>query len=279
MKGKRVVLTGASRGIGRETALQLGKLGADLTLVVRDRERGEAVAGEVRALGSGGDVEVLTADLSSMADVRRVAEEILAKHKVIDVLLNNAGAIYMEPEKTKDGFERTFATNHLSYFLLTQLLLPAIKKAPAGRVVNVASDAHFRGSIDFDDLMYDTRKYAGWGAYSASKLANILFTSELARTLEGTTVTANSLHPGVIASGFGHNNKGMLGFLVKLGAPFLTSSEKGAKTSVFLASDPSVTSVTGKYFDKCKPRTPSREARDPSVAKRLWKASEDLLRT
>ena len=275
MKDKRIVLTGASRGIGRETALALGKLGAALTLVVRDRERGEAVAGEVRALG--GEAEVLVGDLSSMADVRNVAEQILEKHKTIDVLLNNAGAIYMDHEKTADGFERTFATNHLSYFLLTKMLLPAIKKAPAGRIVNVASDAHFRGSLDFGDLMYETRKYAGWPAYSASKLANILFTNELARSLEGTTVTANSLHPGVIASGFGHNNKGFLGFLVKLGAPFLTSSEKGAKTSVFLASDPSVANVSGRYFEKCRIKTPSREARDPSAAKRLWKASEALL--
>ena len=219
MKGKRVVLTGASRGIGRETALALARRGANLTLVVRDAERGKAVADEVSALGAGGDVEVVIADLSSMADVRRVGAEILAKHDVIDVLVNNAGAILMERQVTKDGFEATFATNHLAYFVLTNVLLEALKKAPAGRIVNVASDAHHRGSLDFDDLMGE-RRYAGWRAYSTSKLANILFTSELARRLEGTSVTTNSLHPGVIASGFARNNKGLVGFLAKVLAVF-----------------------------------------------------------
>lgn len=276
MKGKRVVLTGASRGIGRETALALARRGANLTLVVRDAERGKAVAGEVSALGAGGDVEVFIADLSSMADVRRVGAEILAKHDVIDVLVNNAGAILMERQVTKDGFEATFATNHLAYFVLTNVLLEALKKAPAGRIVNVASDAHHRGSLDFDDLMADER-YAGWRAYSTSKLANILFTTELARRLEGTSVTTNSLHPGVIASGFARNNKGLVGFLAKVAAPFLMSSEDGAKTTIFLAGDPSVSGVSGKYFAKSRVTKPSREARNAAIAKRLWDVSEELV--
>jgi NAD(P)-dependent dehydrogenase (short-subunit alcohol dehydrogenase family) len=277
MKGKRVVLTGASRGIGRATALALGRMGADLSFVVRDGARGGAVADEVRALGAGGDVDVFVADLSSMADVRRVAAEILAKHDRIDVLVNNAGALLMERQVTKDGYEATFATNHLAYFLLTELLLEAVKKAPAGRIVNVASEAHHRGTIAFDDLMGEKR-YSGWSAYSASKLANILFTSELARRLEGTKVTANSLHPGVIASGFALNNKGVMAAAWKLMSPFLTSSEKGARTTIFLATDPSVANVSGKYFSKCKVTTPSREARDANVAKRLWNVSEELVR-
>jgi retinol dehydrogenase-12 len=276
MKGKRVILTGASRGIGRETALALGKMGADLSLIVRDPERGKAVADEIRALGGGGDVEVFIADLSSMADVRRVAAEVLAKHDRIDVLINNAGALLMDRQVTKDGYEATFATNHLGYFLLTKLLLDAVKKAPASRIVNVASDAHHRGSIKFDDLMGE-KKYAGWFAYSASKLANILFTAELARRLEGTSVTTNSLHPGVIASGFARNNEGIVGFLAKLASPFLMSSEDGAKTTIFLATDPSVAKTSGLYFSKSKPTTPSREARDASVAKRLWDVSEELV--
>lgn len=276
MKGKRVVLTGASRGIGRETALALGRMGADLTLVVRDAERGNAVAAEVRALGGGGEVEVLVADLSSMADVRRVGAEILAKHDRIDVLVNNAGALLMERQQTKDGFEATFATNHLAYFLLTKLLLDAVEKAPAGRIVNVASEAHRRGSLKLDDLMGEKR-YVGWAAYSTSKLANILFTTELARRLEGTSVTANSLHPGVIASGFARNNKGIVGLLAKLAAPFLMSSEDGAKTTIFLATDPSVAGVSGKYFAKSKEAKPSRAARDASLAKRLWEVSEGLV--
>jgi NAD(P)-dependent dehydrogenase (short-subunit alcohol dehydrogenase family) len=276
MKGKRVVLTGASRGIGRETALALGRMGADLSLVVRDAERGKAVAAEVTALGGGGAVEVFVADLSSMADVRRAGAEILGKHDVIDVLVNNAGALLMDRQVTKDGFEATFATNHLGYFLLTKVLLDAVKKAPAGRIVNVASEAHHRGSMRFDDLMSE-KGYAGWRAYSDSKLANILFTSELARRLEGSPVTTNSLHPGVIASGFARNNKGFVGFLAKLASPFLMSSEDGAKTTVFLATDPSVAGTTGRYFAKSRPKTPSREARDAAVAKRLWDVSEGLV--
>lgn len=275
MKGKRVVVTGASRGIGRETALALARMGADLSLVVRDAERGKAVAEEVRALG--GDADVFIADLSSLADVRRAAAEILAKHDRIDVLVNNAGALFMDRQVTKDGYEATFATNHLAYFLLTELLLDAVKKAPAGRIVNVASEAHHRGTLDFDDLMRE-RSFTGWGAYGASKLANILFTSELARRLEGTGVTANSLHPGVIASGFALNNKGLVGTVWKLMSPLLMSSENGAKTTVFLATDPSVAAVSGRYFSKCKQKTPSREARDVAVAKRLWDVSEQLVR-
>ena len=276
MKGKRVVLTGASRGIGRETALALGRMGADLSLVVRDRERGNAVADEIRTNGGGGSVDVFIADLSSMAEVRRVAAELLAAHDTIDVLVNNAGAILMDRQVTKDGYEATFATNHLAYFLLTKLLLDAVKKAPAGRIVNVASDAHHRGSIDFDDLMGEKR-YVGWKTYSTSKLANILFTRELARRLEGTNVTANSLHPGVIASGFARNNGGVVGFLAKVAAPFLMSSEDGAKTTLFLVTDPSVAKVSGEYFAKSKIAKPSREARDATIAKRLWDVSEELV--
>jgi NAD(P)-dependent dehydrogenase (short-subunit alcohol dehydrogenase family) len=275
LKGKRIVVTGASRGIGRETALALGRMGADLSLVVRDPARGKAVAEEVRALGA--EVDVFVADLSSMADIRRMAKELLAKHDRIDVLVNNAGALLMDRQVTKDGYEATFATNHLGYFLLTELLLDAVKKAPAGRIVNVASEAHHRGTIDFDDLMSE-KGYAGWRAYGASKLANILFTSELARRLEGTGVTVNSLHPGVIASGFALNNKGVVGTVWKLMSPFLMSSENGAKTTVFLATDASVATVSGKYFSKSKLKTPSREARDVSVAKRLWEISEKLVR-
>jgi retinol dehydrogenase-12 len=251
-------------------------MGAELSIVVRDAERGKAVAEEVRALKGGGDVEVFVADLSSLGDIRRVGAEILGKHDIIDVLVNNAGALLMDRQVTKDGYEATFATNHLGYFLLTKVLLEAVKKAPAGRIVNVASEAHHRGSLVFDDLMGE-KKYAGWFAYSASKLANILFTAELARRLEGTNVTTHSLHPGVIASGFARNNDGFVGFLAKLASPFLMSSEDGAKTTIFLATDPSVAGTSGLYFSKCKPKTPSREARDASVARRLWDVSEELV--
>jgi NAD(P)-dependent dehydrogenase (short-subunit alcohol dehydrogenase family) len=276
VKGKRVVLTGASRGIGRETALALGRMGADLSLVVRDRARGEAVAEEIRQQWSGADVEVLVGDLSSMADVRRVADEILAKHEHIDVLVNNAGALMMDRQLTKDGYEATFATNHLAYFLLTKLLQEAVERAVSGRIVNVASEAHRGGTIAFGDLMGE-RRYTGWAAYKASKLANVLFTNQLAKRLEGTKVTANSLHPGVIASNFARNNNGFANLLAKLAAPFLMTAEDGAKTTLFLATDRAVATTTGTYFVKCAPKTPSREARDPAVATRLWDVSEELV--
>ncbi len=280
MHDKRVVLTGASRGIGRETALALGRAGADLSFVVRDAERGRAVADEVKALGRGGDVRVFVGDLSSMAEVRRVADEVEAAHERIDVLVNNAGALLMKREVTKDGYEGTFATNHLAYFLLTKRLLDRVKASPHGRIVNVASEAHRRGEIDFGDLMGE-RRFVGWKAYCTSKLANILFTSELARRLaedpSTAHVTTNSLHPGAIASGFARNNKGLTGFVAKMLAPFLMSSEDGCKTTVFLATDPSVAKTSGKYFEKSLEKKPSRKARDADSAKRLWAVSDELV--
>lgn len=276
MNGKRVVITGASRGIGRQTALALGEKGAHLALVVRNRELGDKVAEEVKALGKGGDVEVYVGDLSSLAEVRRVAEEYLEKHDTLDVLVNNAGALIMERKVTKDGYEATFATNHLAYFLMTDKLLGALEKTPGARIVNVASEAHRRGTISFDDLMGEKR-YFGITAYAQSKLANILFTKELAKRLEGKDVTTNSLHPGAIASSFASNNKGIVAFAWKLASPFLLNEKNGAKTQIFLASDPSVAKVTGKYFDKCKERRPSREADDAAVASKLWERSQDLV--
>lgn len=272
MRGKRVVITGATKGIGRVTAVELGKMGVALTLVVRDGVRGAEVAREV-----GGDVDVVVGDLSSTAEVARIGDEIAAKHARIDVLVNNAGALLMRRQTTKEGLEATFATNHLAYFILTKKLLPSLEKAPMARVVNVASEAHRRGSIRFDDLMGE-RSWSGWFAYASSKLANILFTSELARRLEGTNVTTNALHPGVVASGFARNNRGVVGFVWRLMGPFLLSNERGARTSIFLASDPTVERVSGRYFDECKERRPSREARDAEVARRLWEVSEELAR-
>jgi retinol dehydrogenase 12 len=271
MKGKRVVITGPTKGIGRVTAIELAKKGAEMILVARDAARAKEVASEI------GGADVFIADLSSIADVKRVGDEIAKKYDRIDVLINNAGAINMERETTVDGYEKTFATNHLAYFVLTDKLLPSLKNAPSARIINVASEAHRRGSIDFDDLHFEKR-WSGMNAYFASKLANILFTAELARRLEGTKVTANSLHPGTIASGFMTNNTGLVALGWKIISPFMASSEQGAKTTIFLASDPSVEGVTGKYFEKCKERKPSRKARDMAAAHRLWQVSEDLVR-
>lgn len=278
IEGKQVLLTGASRGIGRQTALQLAKLGANISLLVRNREAGEKVIEEMRATGSKGRTDLFVADLSSLAEVRRVAAEYLQKHDRLDVLINNAGAINMDREVTADGFERTFATNHLAYFLLTELLLDALKKSKPARIINVASEAHRSAKIDFDDLMQSKRSYAGFNQYCNSKLANILFTKELAKRLEGTGVTVNALHPGVIASGFGRNNKGVFGFIMRnLAGPFLGSEESGAKTSVYLASSPEVDDKTGLYFKSCKETQPTSAARDETLATRLWKVSEELV--
>lgn len=279
MKGKRVVITGASRGIGLEAAVALAAKGADLLLVVRDEGRGKAAVEQCKATNGGGSVDLVIADLSSVAEMKKAGDEILAKWDVIDVLVNNAGAIIMERVVTKDGYEATFATNHLAYFVLTEKLLPALEKAKEARIVSVASEFHRQGSIAFDDLMGE-RSFSGMGAYGQSKLANILFTAELARRLEERGVrhvTANSLHPGAIGSNFMLDNKGVLALLWKLGKPFLKSPKDGAKTTIFLASDPSVARVSGKYFDDCKERKPSRKARDMDAAKRLWTVSEALV--
>ena len=213
-----------------------------------------------------------------MKDVGRAADEYIAKHDRLDVLLNNAGAINMDRETTVDGYERTFATNHLAYFLLTERLLDLLKKSAPARIINVASEAHRQGKIDFADPNYDKRSYSGFGAYGTSKLANILFTRELAKRLEGTNVTANSLHPGVIASGFGRNNKGVFGFIMRnVAGVFLGSEESGARTSVYLATSPEVEGKTGLYWKSSHESTPTQDARDDASAERLWKLSEELI--
>jgi len=217
----------------------------------------------------------LIGDMGSQADVRRVAAEFKAKHDRLDVLLNNAGLLSTSRRETVDGIEETFAINHLGYFLLTNLLLDVLKKSAPSRVVSVSSRAHNGAKMRWDDVQMKS----GWSAmssYSQSKLYNILFTRELAKRLEGTGVTANCLHPGVIASGFGHTYGGFVSFLVTLAKPFLITPEKGAETQVWLASSPEVEGVTGKYFDKCKEARPSRAALEEDAPAKLWALSETL---
>ncbi len=213
-----------------------------------------------------------------MKDIVRAADEYKSKHDRLDVLLNNAGAINMDRETTTDGYERTFATNHLGYFVLTDRLLDLLKKSAPSRIINVASEAHRQGSNAFTDPNFEKNGYSGFGAYGTSKLANILFTRELAKKLEGTGVTANSLHPGVIASGFGRNNKGVFGFIMRnLASPFLGSEESGAKTSVYLATSPEADGKTGLYWKSSHESTPTKAARDDEAATRLWKLSEEMV--
>jgi NAD(P)-dependent dehydrogenase (short-subunit alcohol dehydrogenase family) len=277
MHDKICLVTGATSGIGRVTARELARMGGTVVAVARDRARGEAAVAEFAEAG-GRPAELLVGDLSVQADVRRVAAEFLRRHPRLDVLVNNAGAIHNERELTADGIERTFAVNHLAYFLLTTLLLPALEAAPAGRVVSVSSEAH-RGvrRLDFANLQSE-RRYTAMGAYSQSKLENVLFTYELARRLGRTRVTANCLHPGVIRSGFGRNNGGVVGALFALAAPLLASPEKGARTTIHLASSPRVEGTTGRYFRRERPAASSPASYDADAARRLWEVSEALTR-
>ncbi len=276
MQGKTVLITGANQGIGRAAAMApQGKTGARLVIVCRSPEKGRAAVADIER-GASAPVELLVGDLSSQAEVRRVAAEFKASHGRLDVLLNNAGVLVTSRRDTVDGIEETFAINHLGYFLLTNLLLAELKAAGASRVVSVSSDAHRRGKMNWDDLEFKATRYQAFSAYSQSKVANILFTRELARRLEGTSVTANCLHPGVVATGFGQTYGGFMSVVVKFIHPFLISPEKGARTSVFLASSREVEGVSGKYFDKCEPRSPSPEALEGGAPERLWAVSEEL---
>ena len=277
MKNRVCLITGASRGIGRETALALAEKGADLILVCRDRVRGEAVVAEAQAKKGGGSVELVIADLSSQDDIRRAAAEVRKKHDKIHVLINNAGVILMRREVTKDGFEGTFATNHLAYFLLTELLLDLVVAAAPSRIINVSSKVHYNATMNFDNLQGE-KSYGGPRAYGQSKLANILFTKALARRLAGKNVTVNALHPGVIASGFLQNNGGFYKLLMKVARPFLMNEKDGAETTIYLATSPEVEGVTGKYFMKCKEARSNDESQDEAVQERLWKVSEELTR-
>jgi len=275
-KGKVCVLTGATRGIGRAAADALAKTGMTLALVGRDSARVAETVAAVRKGSGNGQVEGLVADLSLRSEVRRLAADIRRQYRRLDILVNNAGAIFTRREETAEGTEKTLALNHLGYFLLTLELLDLLKASAPSRVVNVASEAHRGARLDFDDLE-NRKRYAGFRVYGQSKLMNVLFTAELARRLAGSRVTVNALHPGVVATGFGHNTPGLFSTLVKIGAPFLTTPEKGALTLVYLATSDDVEGVTGKYFAKCREVRPSAAARDGEAAKKLWEATERLV--
>ena len=276
MKGKTCLVTGATAGIGEITARELARMGARVVLVGRSPERCAAATQRIRAQTGATAVESLVADLSSQAEVRRLAEEVRGRCDRLDVLVNNAGAMYLERRESVDGIELTMALNHLSYFLLTNALLDLVRAGSPARIVNVASDAHKGASIDFDDLQ-TRRGYSGWRTYQRSKLANILFTHELARRLEGTGVTVNTLHPGFVRTSFFKDLGGWVGFIIKLGASLVAiTPEEGAKTTIHLASSPEVEGVTGRYFVKSRPATSSPQSRDRDAAERLWKVSEAL---
>jgi NAD(P)-dependent dehydrogenase (short-subunit alcohol dehydrogenase family) len=275
MAGRTVLVTGGTAGIGRATAVGLARMGAHLAITGRDRGRTEDAAREVRAAG-GGQVDVFVADLSSQSEVRRLAGEVLGSLSRIDVLINNVGGYWNTRHVTADGLEHTFALNHLAPFLLTDLLLQRLKQSPA-RIVTVSSNAHAMGRIDFDDLQ-GSRSYSGSRAYDRSKLANLLFTYELARRLRGTSVTANALHPGVVSTGFGGEDPGRAQRLfVPLMRPFMKTPAAGAATSIHLASAPALEQVSGRYYVNSKPRRSSTRSLDEATAVRLWQVSADLV--
>lgn len=275
MTGKTVLVTGASRGIGKAAAVGLAKLGATVGIVARDAARGATAADDIAAISGNRDVHLFLADLSVQAEVRRLAREVDEGFDRLDVLINNAGAINMARTVTADGIETTFAVNHLAYFLLTTLLLPLLEASAPSRIVNVSSSASKGSSIDFDDLQGE-RGYSGWRAYGQSKLANILFTEELARRLQGTGVTANCLHPGVIKTGFGKNDRSLTRLGLTLAGPFLASPEKGAETIIYLASSPEVEGITGKYFYRCREAAAPPASHDRLLASSLWEVSEQM---
>jgi NAD(P)-dependent dehydrogenase (short-subunit alcohol dehydrogenase family) len=275
MSGKTCLVTGATSGIGRATALGLARLGATVIVVGRDQRRGETAVNEIKASTGNASVHLLCADLSSQAEVRRLANEVQAGYPRLHVLVNNAGGVFARRTLTADGIEMTFALNHLAYFLLTNLLLDLLRAGAPARIVNVTSEAQRNGTIEFDDLQ-GAERYGGFRAYSQSKLANLLFTYELARRLGGASITANAVHPGAVRTGFGLNNRGWLRVLMYLVRPFERSPERGAETPIYLASAPELEGVTGKYFIDKKEARSSRESYDHAVAERLWQVSERL---
>jgi NAD(P)-dependent dehydrogenase (short-subunit alcohol dehydrogenase family) len=276
MKDKICLVTGATSGIGKITALELARKGATVVVVARDPARAKATVDEIgRATGSS-RVSTMLCDFASQASIRRLADEYRRTHDKLHVLVNNAGVILGPREVTADGLEATFAINHVGYFLLTNLLLDVLRASAPARIVNVASGAHFQGKLDFDDLQLE-RSYTGFGAYAASKLANVAWSAELARRLAGTGVTANSVHPGAVATRWGDSGSSFFRFILKLGRPFLRSPEKGAETVIHLASSPEVEGVTGEYFHDRRRAKASREARDPETGRKLWEASEKLV--
>jgi len=272
MQGKTVVISGATSGIGAVAAGKLAAMGARIVFVGRDQSRGAATLAQLRKAGPGIDHRAHYADLSRLSEMKRVAEEIADSEPRIDVLMNNAGAIFDRRYVTEDRLERTFALNHMSYFVITHILRDRLLETPGARIVNTSSDAHRRATVDFKDLQLVTG-YGSLKAYCKSKLYNILFTRELARRLHGTGVIANCLHPGFVATRFADEGKGIVASVFRLAKYFALTPEEGARTMIFLASSNEAGNMSGEYFDKCAPKAPTTAAQDDEAAKRLWAES------
>jgi NAD(P)-dependent dehydrogenase (short-subunit alcohol dehydrogenase family) len=280
LHGQVIVITGGNSGIGKEAAVALASMGATVIITARNQAKGQAALADVRQRSGSSTVELMDLDLADFASIRAFAAELLERFDRLDVLVNNAGGIISDQLHTAQGFEMTFGVNHLGHFLLTELLLDRLVQSAPSRVITVASIGHrfAMSGLSFDDLQSDLG-YSSMDAYAKSKLANIMFSNELARRLEGTGVTSNSLHPGGVRSGFGKSdhNRGIDRIAMVVGAPFLRSAKGGAKTTVYLASSPDVAGATGGYYVRRKLHTPSKRARDAAAAGRLWEESESLV--
>jgi len=275
MDGKTCLITGATSGIGEEAALALAALGASVVVVARNRGRGEATLTRIKE-NCGCEAGLLVHDLQSQRGVRELADDFLAKYERLDVLINNAGLTIGTRELTEDGLEMTFAVNHMAPFLLSHHLRERLESSSPSRIVTVASDAHRQGKMNFDDLN-GGKRFSGWSAYCQSKLANILFTRELAHRLEGSGVTANCLHPGVVATRFAGTGPLLIRLFFLFARPFLISPARGAETIVYLASSPDVEGVSGRYFAKKRQARPTAAAVNREAAKRLWELSEAMV--
>jgi retinol dehydrogenase 14 len=275
MGGTTVLITGGTSGIGNATAVAMAAMGANVVVVGRNQERGGAAVEEIKAQSHNESVELMLADLSVQAEVRRLAEEFLERYDRLDVLVNNAGLVQSKRTETPDGIETTLAINHLAPFLLTNLLLGCLEQSAPSRVITVSSEAQRWGTMDFED-MQSRRKYRGFPVYGMTKLANIMFTYELAERLDGTGVIANCLHPGSVGTNFGQNNRGAMALFFRTFKPFMRSPEQGADTLIWLASSPEVDGVSGKYFSDRKEIEAKKVAYDPAGRRRLWEISEDL---
>jgi NAD(P)-dependent dehydrogenase (short-subunit alcohol dehydrogenase family) len=275
MNGKVVVITGGTSGIGQVAAEKLAAMGARIVLVARDKARVEAALASLRGIAPGVAPSAYFADLSRIDAVKQVAREIAAAEPRVDVLINNAGAMFYDRQVTADGLERTFATNHMAYFLLTLGLRESLKAAAPARVISTSSEAHRRGKLDFDDLQC-AKNYRAFTAYGNSKLCNILFTRELSRHWTGTGITANCLHPGFVNTRFGDGGHGALSAVFSIAKNFALTPEQGAKTIVYLASSREVADVSGEYFIKCARATPTKTAQDDNLGRRLWEETAKL---
>ena len=277
MNGRTCLITGATDGIGKETAIGMAKNGYNLILIGRNEEKGKNVSDEIRKIADSIDIDFFTADLILMKEVSRVADEVCQKYDRIDVLINNVGAYFAFRDVTEEGFERTFALNHLGYFLMTKKLLPLVEKSDYKRIVNVSSSAQYGVSFEFDNLNGE-KKYRGFRAYQKSKLANVMFTYELAKKVKDSGITANCLHPGFVASKFGNNNnflwRGIIGFAKALTA---INVKKGAKNSIHLACSDDVKDISGRFFSNCEVKKGSGKAKNEEHNQKLWEISEDAV--